>query len=291
MYNKNKGKIFVIVWIASYPKSGNTWVRAIISSVLFSDDGRLDDFSLLDNIDQYPTKKYFETLIKNYNNPVEIQENWIPSQRLINYDKKIRFFKTHHIFCKYGINAFTDNLNTMGVIHVVRDPRDLVSSIKNHWSLQNDHEAMVKLFDEQNATGLKINKNHDYSFPVIISSWKNHYIAWSKIKKNYLLIKYEDLVNDPEKQLKIILKYLKKFFRFKIDDNKIKNILETTTFEHFEKLEEKKLFKESNLDQSGRLKKFFNNNPNKINQKKLNNEIRKQIEDEFNSELKELEYI
>ena len=266
MYNKNKGKIFVIVWIASYPKSGNTWVRAIISSVLFSDDGRLDDFSLLDNIDQYPTKKYFETLIKNYNNPVEIQENWIPSQRLINYDKKIRFFKTHHIFCKYGINAFTDNLNTMGVIHVVRDPRDLVSSIKNHWSLQNDHEAMVKLFDEQNATGFKI-------------------------KKNYLLIKYEDLVNDPEKQLKIILKYLKKFFRFKIDDNKIKNILETTTFEHFEKLEEKKIFKESNLDQSGRLKKFFNNNPNKINQKKLNNEIRKQIEDEFNSELKELEYI
>ena len=132
----------MIIWIASYPKSGNTWVRAIVSSILFSKDGRLDNFDLLNNIDQYPTKKYFETLIKDYNNPIEIQKNWIPSQKIINQDKKIRFFKTHHIFCKYGDNAFTDNLNTLGVIHVVRNPKNLISTIKQHWSLKSDHEAL-----------------------------------------------------------------------------------------------------------------------------------------------------
>ena len=281
----------MIIWIASYPKSGNTWVRAIVSSILFSKDGRLDNFDLLNNIDQYPTKKYFETLIKDYNNPIEIQKNWIPSQRLINQDKKIRFFKTHHIFCKYGDNAFTDNLNTLGVIHVVRNPKNLISTIKQHWSLKSDHEALEKLFDEQNATGLQINKHQEYSFPVMISSWKNHYNAWKKIKKNYLLIKYEELVKDPEKQLKAIMTYLNKLSKIEINNNKIKNILETTSFEHFKKLEEKGLFKESNLDQSGKLKKFFNNNPKKINQKNLNNEIKKKIENEFNSELKELDYI
>ena len=125
----------------------------------------------------------------------------------------------------------------------------------------------------------------------MISSWKNHYNAWKKIKKNYLLIKYEELVKDPEKQLKAIMTYLNKLSKIEINNNKIKNILETTSFEHFKKLKEKGLFKESNLDQSGKLKKFFNNNPKKINQKNLNNEIKKKIENEFNSELKELDYI
>ena len=29
----------MIIWIASYPNSGNTWVRSIISSLIYSDDG------------------------------------------------------------------------------------------------------------------------------------------------------------------------------------------------------------------------------------------------------------
>ena len=44
----------MIIWIASYPKSGNTWLRALISTYFFSKDGTFDD-SLLKNIDQFPT--------------------------------------------------------------------------------------------------------------------------------------------------------------------------------------------------------------------------------------------
>jgi hypothetical protein len=91
----------MIICIASYPKIGNTWVRSIISLLLFSKDGKMKNFDLLNSIEQYPTRKYFLDLVKDYNNPIEIQKNWIPSQKIINQDKKIRFFKTHHIFCKY----------------------------------------------------------------------------------------------------------------------------------------------------------------------------------------------
>ena len=49
----------MIIWIASYPKSGNTWLRALISTYFFSKDGAFDD-SLLKNIDQFPTKQYFQ---------------------------------------------------------------------------------------------------------------------------------------------------------------------------------------------------------------------------------------
>ena len=52
----------MIVWIASYPKSGNTWVRSLITSYLFSETGSFD-FSLLKEIPRFPNAKQFSTLI------------------------------------------------------------------------------------------------------------------------------------------------------------------------------------------------------------------------------------
>ena len=45
----------MIIWLASYPKSGNTWVRSIVSSLLYSDDG-IFNFKLLHKIDQFLKK-------------------------------------------------------------------------------------------------------------------------------------------------------------------------------------------------------------------------------------------
>lgn len=281
----------MIIWLASYPKSGNTWVRSIISSILFSDNGEIKDFNLLENIDQYPTKKYFKGLVKNFGDGVEIQKNWINSQIRINKDKKVKFFKTHHLYCKYGDNSFTDANNTLGVIHIVRDPRDLINSLKHHWSLSDSQESMNELLDVQNATGLKMEDDKNYSFPVMISSWNNHYNSWKKIKKNYLLIKYEDLIDNPKLQIEVIVKYLQKFTNFEINDKKIQNIVKTTTFDNFKNLEKKGLFKESNLNQSGERKTFFNQGPNNNWKKSLDQEIVRKIEEKFLDEMRELNYL
>ena len=52
----------MIIWLASYPKSGNTWVRSIIASLIYSSDGRFN-FKLLNKIDQFPEKKYFKDFV------------------------------------------------------------------------------------------------------------------------------------------------------------------------------------------------------------------------------------
>ena len=52
----------MIIWIASYPKSGNTWVRSLIASYLFSESGNFD-FSLLEKIPRFPNAKQFSPLI------------------------------------------------------------------------------------------------------------------------------------------------------------------------------------------------------------------------------------
>jgi hypothetical protein len=51
----------MIIWLASYPKSGNTWMRTMVSSLLYTDDG-VFDFSLIRKIEQFPEKKFLGIL-------------------------------------------------------------------------------------------------------------------------------------------------------------------------------------------------------------------------------------
>ena len=122
----------MIIWLASYPKSGNTWLRSIISSLVYTEDG-LFGFKLLNKIPQFPSQKYFKELTNDFTNIHEIKKLWIAAQNKINLDKKIKFFKTHHSYCSFNNNYFTDKDNTKAVIYVVRDPRNVVTSLLNHF--------------------------------------------------------------------------------------------------------------------------------------------------------------
>ena len=75
----------MIFWIASYPKSGNTWLRALISTYYFTDNGIFNE-DLLKKIDQFPSRKYF--LVFNYNSKVigDTCKYWISAQEKINKD-------------------------------------------------------------------------------------------------------------------------------------------------------------------------------------------------------------
>ena len=55
----------MIIWLASYPKSGNTWMRTMISSLLYSNDGEFN-FTLIEKIDQFPEKKFLKNYVKNF---------------------------------------------------------------------------------------------------------------------------------------------------------------------------------------------------------------------------------
>ena len=127
----------MIIWIASYPKSGNTWLRALISTYFFSKDGVFKD-SLLKNIDQFPTKNYFTDFDHDKTIPGDTCKYWIEAQEKINQKKSIKFFKTHNIFGKVNNYDFTDNKNSIGCIYVVRDPRNVITSLTNHYQLNNE---------------------------------------------------------------------------------------------------------------------------------------------------------
>ena len=118
----------MIVWCASYPKSGNTWVKAIISSLLYSEDG-IFNFDMIKKVGQFPTRPQFKEFIEDYSDLKKISEHWIKAQEKINLDGKLRIFKTHNGNYNFFGNDFTNKKNTSGVIYIVRDPRNMIASL------------------------------------------------------------------------------------------------------------------------------------------------------------------
>ena len=226
----------MIIWLTSYPKSGNTWLRTIVSQILFfnqiSKDNPLEKISEIKN---YPKLVYFKELTKNPENVEEIVKNWNLSQDVINLQKKIRIFKTHNIFCNFGKYSFSNLKNTAGVIQIVRDPRNVVSSIKEHYSIINEEKAVEFLMNE-NKWLLDMNKNIP---PTFISSWRLHYNSWKKFPKNHLLIKYESLLKDPTKIIEKVYKYLQTFFKVNLSDENLIQISKNTSFEKLKEAENK----------------------------------------------------
>ena len=282
----------MIIWIASYPKSGNTWVRSFLTTLLYSKSGE-NDFSTLKQITQFPKRPQFDSLIKDFNDINELARNWIRAQEIINLDGKIKFFKTHHMNCTINNCNFTDHKNSLGVIHVVRDPRNVITSIKNHYSFSDISGAKKYIFN--NDTWLDLTKQNDKSggqVPTPLSSWKNHYNSWKNKTNNYLLIKYEDLIENPNEKFNEIANYVSKLTGLKFDIQKIKNSIYSNSFESLQKLEEMGKFSESVDDKSEKKKiKFFNLGPKNNWQEILDQSTIKEIEDNFSNEMRELNYI
>ena len=112
----------MIIWLASYPKSGNTWLRSLIANYYFSETGDFN-FELLEKIDSFPSNKYFRKYLDKFKKPHDTSKYWIKEQEKINQSKGLKFFKTHNALCKIEGNQFTNKENTLGVIYIIRDPR------------------------------------------------------------------------------------------------------------------------------------------------------------------------
>ena len=281
-------KILMIIWIASYPKSGNTWLRSIITSLLYTTDG-IFDFKLIKKIKQFPTRDQFQDFTKNFNDINEISKFWLLAQDKINLTEEIKFFKTHNLNCAVNKNSFTNKSHTLGTIYVVRDPRNLVNSIKNHYNKGNDEEAKNFLISKKILS--RVPKDNEADIATLLGSWSDHYNFWTKKNSNLLLIKYEDLILDTKKELERIIIYLKKFMTVEINPEKIKNILSTTSFDHLKNLENKGLFNENVYDSKKNKIRFFNKGPSNDWTKVLDKKIQDDIEKIFYKEMKELGYV
>jgi len=280
----------MIIWLASYPKSGNTWMRTMVSSLLYTDDG-VFDFSLIRKIEQFPEKKFFRNFVKDFSDFNNIKKNWVVAQDAINLDNQIKILKTHQGKYTVGNDKFTNDQNTRATIYIVRDPRTLVSSISNHYTLSLDRAANF-LMTPQIIGNKKSFEEKQGGLYNLLGKWNDHYNSWTRDKNNLLLIKYEDLLKNPKLELKKTIDFLKQYLTLKTDEEKINKIIETTSFNNLKNMEKKGLFKENVLNKEDNSKvNFFHLGPANNWKDNLNEDIKNKIEENFYKEMVELQYL
>ena len=275
----------MIIWLASYPKSGNTWLRSLLASYYFSSDGNFS-FNLLNNIDQFPAPKYFKDVIDGIKNPEDYSNFWIQKQIEINKDKKLRFFKTHSAMCKINEKPFTDSKNTLGAIYILRDPRNLITSLSNHFQL-NLEESLDFMTTEKKA--LIERENSKFKAFVPIFSWRFHLKSWSENRSfKTILIRYEDLNNETFYTFKKIVQFINELTKngLKFNKDKAKRVISNCDFKQLQKLEEEDGFSEAMTKKNSKDKiKFFNlgiqNNYKNILGKDLINKMNNLFQEEL----------
>ena len=194
----------MIIWLASYPKSGNTWIRSFLSTYLYYNEEN-NVFKNLKQIKIFPNKSQFKGIFeidaftkeeiqdkkKADKKKFEISKYWIAAQKKINLENKgIIFLKTHNFGGTLEGNDFTNAENTLGTIYLIRDPRSVAVSNAYHNNITFD-QSVNDLLDE------KIIATNDGNLLEFRSSWRVNYLSWKNRKYPKIIVRYEDLLLKP----------------------------------------------------------------------------------------------
>ena len=197
-----------ITWIASYPKSGNTWVRAIVECIVHPE--RALDINALGR-----TAPSFARLTEKYvarngirvpaSAPGEVRRWWTPVQREIceTADGEI-FLKTHNVAARFDSGPFPDPDSSARAIYILRDPRDVALSYAHHY------RYTLGLAVTALCTSTAFNQKQEQpGLTELLMSWGEHVQGWTSLRAVPLLVlRYEDLLADPAAGVRQIAAFL-----------------------------------------------------------------------------------
>ena len=278
----------MIIWIASYPNSGNTWIRSFLAAYYFCNKG-VFDIDKLKLIEDYPNKQFFNEKVKEG----EIHKHWEASQIDICNQKKVKFLKTHNSLITAFGNEFTKPEYSLGVIYVIRDPRNVITSVKNHNDFDTYDEAL-KYMQNENLVLKDYPHLKNYAKTNIVNSWRINYRSWLSNKFfRKVTIRYEDMVNNPTETFKKLVIFVNSLMRFsdKIDEEKLYNAIETTNFKSLQEIENTGKFGENVYSlKDNRKIKFFYQGPENDWKKNLDDGMIKRMNEYFKNDLKFFQY-
>jgi hypothetical protein len=278
----------MIIWIASYPKSGNTFLRTFLASYYYSKKGKFD-FDLLLKIHQFPNMKFSKTksLCEE-----DASSKWILNQNEFFDKENLNFVKTHNCLLPYKGNKFTTKDQTIGAIYVVRDPRNVITSMTHHYSIT--YEIALKKMLDDNATLLQKSYDGDFSNFTYLSSWSKNYRSWKNSNEfKILFIKYEELELNKEDTFAKVLSFINALSNYEkdIDEKKFYNSLNSTSFSNLQNKEKNEGFEESVISrETGKKIPFFNLGFKNRWQKILPEDIKKKINESLSEDIKALGY-
>ena len=242
-----------IVWIASYPKSGNTWIRVFLYHLMRLQGGHPredDEINKLDRASTYEGRlfglfeeflgKKLETATREEVTNVRPQVHAPIAQRC----DGLALVKTHNLLGQIsGIS--TVNLSvSAGTIYIVRDPRDIAPSLAHHLGIPIDHAITV-----MGTSGYKNDNSAESAFE-IWGAWDEHVYSWTaQPHEAVIVLRYEDLIADPVRNFTAAVQHI----RQSPTPEQIAEAVELSSFERLREAEKQGDFRE----RSERADRFF----------------------------------
>lgn len=231
-----------IVWLASYPKSGNTWTRAFLHNLVHVTSGQtraqkineLDRFSVGSAI-----KPLFEEVVgfdltDEHRAEVAAARSKV-QQRMADAVEGLVFVKTHQAIVIDREHPTINFAVTAGVIYIVRNPLDVAISYAHH--LGKPIDFAIDFMNMKNAE-TSVTEKQVYE---VYGSWSQHVLSWTrKPHPAIYVMRYEDMLNEPGKTFGALARHL----LFRPSDEQLAEAIDRSSFERLREQEEKAGFQE-----------------------------------------------
>jgi hypothetical protein len=234
-----------IVWLASYPKSGNTWLRAFLHNFFRRPDeaydiNRLIDFSTADSAKGWYLEVAKRPLAEMSRAEIAALRPEV-HRRITEIFPDNVFAKTHNALVEEsGVPTIT-MAHTAGAIYVVRNPLDVSLSFADHFGLTID-----RTIEEMNRPGM-MTEMTDAHVPVIHGSWSEHVESWTARPNPALhVMRYEDMLEQPEQTFGAVARFL----GLNASAARLRHAIELSSFEKLRSQEDEVGFKERSLTSS-----------------------------------------
>jgi len=240
-----------IWWLASYPKSGSTWIRMFVNCALTRFPVNLNaqyQYCLGDNFGNlYQAASVMPLSTMGVREVIYLRPAALINALAMANGRDV-CLKTHHANAPIeGIQMCPEKL-TKGALYVVRDPRDVVLSFARHMG-QTVDEAIASMANENMTIRQKGNLLFHH-----LSSWSQHVASWLTDKNpiKTACVRYEDMLQNPDRVFWKILDALG--LREHVDDAAYQFALDQTQFEQLKRVEQQTGFRELGCKQAT----FFN---------------------------------
>ena len=237
-----------IIWLASYPKSGNTWTRAFLANYLAGQPQPVNINDLPNFTFGEHQRQYFEHLSGK---PLadlaqeEINDLRPEVQRYVaRLTPETIFVKTHSAVTELnGVPTILGEV-TQGAVYIIRNPLDVALSYSDHLGVDLD-EAIGAMGNSDNQLATTDN----FVFQVL-GSWSDHVLSWTAQQRTLIrVLRYEDMLRKTEATFGDLVRALK----MPVDKARLRRAIEFSSFRTLRAMEDRLGFVERSL----KSEKFF----------------------------------
>jgi hypothetical protein len=233
-----------ILWLASYPKSGNTWLRVFLANLILNEPEPLALKRINEVCSSEPNEVWFKPFSKT---PVgELSQKRIAAlrtraqERAAAINKNIIPMKTHSFVGRDHGSPTISTKASIGAIYIVRDPRDVAISAADHYGLSLD--AAIEMMNDKNCRGIGMPGNTVYER---MGTWSDHVKTWTAWKHSPLMVlRYEDMLADPLASLGGVARQL----GITQDEERIRRAVEFSSFKTLQQQEARTGFVEKSVN-------------------------------------------